>query len=50
MNHKEEGVRVEVKVDVTKIVKYCCIAAVCIVGIIFGTQVAKNQLALEKRN
>lgn len=49
MNHNEEGTSVEVKVDVTKIVKYCCVAAVCIVGIIFGARVASSQLKLEKR-
>lgn len=49
MFRKEEQNGVEVKVDVTKIVKYCCIAAVCIVGIIFGTQTANKQLELEKR-
>ena len=48
MFHKEEP-SVDVKVDVTKIVKYSCFAAVCIVGIIFGTKVACKQLELEKR-
>ena len=46
---QKEGPSVEVKVDVTKIVKYCCFAAVCIIGIIFGTKVACKQLELEKR-
>ncbi|MBQ3600961.1 MAG: hypothetical protein II992_07160 [Lachnospiraceae bacterium] len=32
--NREAGV--EVKVDVTKIVKYACIAATVIIGIIFG--------------
>ncbi|WP_343210485.1 hypothetical protein [Anaerolentibacter hominis] len=32
----KEDYRVDVTVDVTKIVKYCCVCAVCIVGIIFG--------------
>lgn len=32
------GYSVKVSVDVTKIVKYACCAAVLIVGIIFGTR------------
>lgn len=34
----KEGVSVAVQVDVTKIVRYSCTAAVLIVGIIFGTK------------
>jgi hypothetical protein len=39
---------VSVKVDVTKIVKYVCIAGVLIVGIIFGTKCAINMLKINK--
>lgn len=35
---REEGSKVEVKVDVTKIVKYVCITGAVIVGIIFGSR------------
>ncbi|HKL99240.1 MAG TPA: hypothetical protein VJZ06_04985 [Mobilitalea sp.] len=34
----EPGVNVNVTVNVTKIVKYLCLAGVFIVGIIFGTK------------
>ncbi|MDK2808633.1 MAG: hypothetical protein PWP24_1370 [Clostridiales bacterium] len=40
---------VEVKVDVSKIVKYCCVATVCIFGIVFGTRTWIKQLELGKR-
>jgi len=35
---KDAGAIVTVKVDVTKIVKYVCVASVFIIGIIFGTR------------
>lgn len=35
---KENGSSVTVQVDVSRIVKYVCIAGVLIVGIIFGTK------------
>jgi hypothetical protein len=37
-------VNVNVNVDVPKIVKYCCITGVLIVGIIFGTRCFRNML------
>lgn len=37
-----EKVGISVKVDVAKIVGYCCMASVMIVGIIFGTGVYKK--------
>lgn len=42
---KETGARVEVKVDVTKIVKYVCLAGTAIVAIIFGSRCAKACLS-----
>lgn len=44
MCKKETHPAVEVKVDVTKIVKYVCIAGVCIVAIIFGVNCMKKLL------
>jgi hypothetical protein len=41
---KENGSSVTVHVDVTKIVKYVCIAGICIVGIIFGTRCYQKML------
>lgn len=38
---KGTAANVEVKVDVTKIVKYVCIAGTAIVAIIFGSRCAK---------
>lgn len=38
---KEGTANVEVKVDVTKIVKYVCLAGTAIVAIIFGSKCAK---------
>lgn len=40
-NH-EDNTSLEVKVDVTKIVKYVCIAGILIIGIIFGTKCMTN--------
>lgn len=40
----KEGTSVTVLVDVTKIVKYSCIAAIFIVGIIFGTRCYQKML------
>ncbi|NLK74928.1 MAG: hypothetical protein GX288_06520 [Clostridiales bacterium] len=37
-----KGTNVTVQIDVTKIVKYVCVSAVLIVGIIFGTRCYKN--------
>lgn len=37
-NAMDLGTSVKVTVDVTKIVKYVCIAGIFIVGIIFGTK------------
>lgn len=42
---KEPGTNVEVKVDVTKIVKYACLAGTAIVAIIFCSKCAKACLA-----
>lgn len=39
---------VSVKVDVSKIVKYVCLAGVLIVGIIFGTKCAINIIKLNR--
>lgn len=50
MCNEENKSGVEVLVDVTKIVKYVAIAAVCIVAIIFGTNYAKRQIELQKRD
>ncbi len=46
MFHKEKQPSVDVKVDVnvTKIVKYVCIAGICIVAIIFGAKCIKRLL------
>lgn len=44
MCKRETRPSVEVKVDVTKIVKYVCIAGVCIVAIIFGVNCMKKLL------
>lgn len=46
----EEAVRVEVKVDVAKIVKYCALAGIVIVGIIFGTRAWIKAMELEKKD
>ncbi|MFW5630924.1 hypothetical protein [Acetivibrio ethanolgignens] len=46
----EEAVRVEVKVDVAKIVKYCALAGIVIVGIIFGTRAWVKSLELENKD
>ena len=48
MCQKETHPAVEVKVDVTKIVKYVCIAGVCIVAIIFGVNCMKKLLVDRK--
>lgn len=37
-NSTESGTNVTVTVDVTRIVKYVCVAGIFIVGIIFGTK------------
>lgn len=42
-----KGANVTVQIDVTKIVKYLCISAVLIVGIIFGTRCHKNLLTTD---
>lgn len=39
---KDQDVNVRVDVDVTKIVKYCCITSVLIVLIIFGSNVMRH--------
>ena len=44
-----EEARVEVRVDVAKIVKYCCATAIVIVGIIFGTKTWLDYLGLEQK-
>lgn len=46
----EEAVRVEVRVDVAKIVKYCALAGIAIVGIIFGTRAWVRAMELEKKD
>ena len=46
----EEDVRVEVKVDVARIVKYCALAGIVIVGIIFGTRAWVKSLELETKD
>lgn len=38
------GVSVNVQVNVTKIIKYLCVAGVLIVGIIFGIKCFNNML------
>lgn len=38
------GTHVTVSIDVTKIVKYICLAGIAIVGIIFGTKCSKKML------
>lgn len=43
------AVRVEVKVDVAKIVRCACFAGIAIVGIIFGTKAWMKSLELEQR-
>ena len=43
-NEVGRSVNVNVNVDVPKIVKYCCITGVLIVGIIFGTRCFRNML------
>jgi hypothetical protein len=40
--------RVTVNVDVTRIVKYACIAGVLIVGIILGTRCCHNSICSPK--
>jgi hypothetical protein len=42
------GSRVTVNVDVTRIVKYVCIAGVLIVGIIFGTRFCHKNICSAK--
>lgn len=41
---------VEVKVDVAKIVKYCVIAGVVIVGIVFGTKIWIKNMELQQKD
>ena len=41
---KDAGTSVTVKVDVTKIVRYACVASVFIIGIIFGTRCYNKML------
>jgi hypothetical protein len=43
-NDNNPSVNVNVNVDVPKIVKYCCITGVLIVGIIFGTRCFRKML------
>jgi hypothetical protein len=49
---KDTGSSVTVKVDVTKIVRYVCVSAIFIVGIIFGTrcyhQILDNNHSMRK--
>lgn len=45
---EEVDVNVKVNVDVGKIVKYVCITAVLIVGIIFGTNCYNNMLSNDR--
>lgn len=45
-----EGIRVEVKVEVAKIVEYCALAGIIIVGIIFGTRAWIKSLELEQKD
>lgn len=47
---EKEKTSVEVKVDVAKIVKYCVIAGVAIVGVIFGTRAWLKAMELEKKD
>lgn len=46
----KEAVSVEVKVDVARIVKYCALAGIAIVGIIFGTRAWIKAMEIEKRD
>lgn len=43
----KQNSNVSVTVNVTKMVLSCCVAAVCVVGIIFGTSVAKKGIEME---
>ncbi len=45
-----DGVRVEVRVDVARIVKYTCLAGIGIVGIIFGTRAWVKTLEFRKKD
>ena len=49
-NQMEEENKVTVSVDVTKIVKYCCMAAVMIVGTIFGTTAFMKLLEKQEKD
>lgn len=49
-NPETEAVSVDVKVDVAKIVKYCCLAGIAIVGIVFGTRAWIKAMELEKKD
>lgn len=42
------GTRVEVSVDVTRIVKYACVSGVLIVGIIFAAKAFIKKIQLEQ--
>lgn len=44
----ENETKVEVKVDVTKIVKYVCIASAIIIAVIFGSSCAKAYMERTK--
>lgn len=48
MNEENQNIiitpKVQLKIDVNRIVKYACITAVCVVGIIFGTNIYKKML------
>ena len=39
---KERGSKVDVKINVTEIVKYVCITGIAIVGIIFGSKCVRS--------
>lgn len=48
-NAPETNVNVDVNVDVPKIVKYSCLSAVLIIGIIFGTRTYLKISELQKK-
>ncbi|MEG1459186.1 MAG: hypothetical protein RR056_02095 [Acetivibrio sp.] len=52
MTKKEQGTDVGVRVDVNvaKIVKYCCVTAILIVGIVFGANLVSQWLKEQKRD
>lgn len=48
--HEDGDSKAVVRVDVTRIVKYCCVASVLIVGIIFGASVFNKMLEKQEKD